>query len=319
MSTPADEDVAAAVAERQPLAQPSARLGKPRIGRAAAWAFMVAILIVSVFPFWWALRTGLSTNGELFAGEQSLLPVGYTDNNFERVLGTASDEEILESLGRQNTGSFDFLQSLKVSVIVSTAVTVGQVAFSAMAAYAFARLRFRGRDKLFFLFLSGLMVPPIFTLIPNLILVKNLGWLNSYAGIIAPFFFMTPFAVFFLRQFFLGISREVEEAALLDGAGHFRTFFGIIVPVSAAPLATLSILTYITAWNEFLWPLVVARDPARQPLTVALGQFTAQQPGTSPDWSGLMAGTLLAALPIIVIFLAFGRKVVDSIGFSGIK
>ena len=319
MSMSAVEDVAADAAGPQPLAQPSARLGKPRIGRAAAWTFMVAILIVSVFPFWWALRTGLSTNGELFAGEQSLLPVGYTDNNFERVLGTASDEEILESLGRQNTGSFDFLQSLKVSVIVSTAVTVGQVAFSAMAAYAFARLRFRGRDKLFFLFLSGLMVPPIFTLIPNLILVKNLGWLNSYAGIIAPFFFMTPFAVFFLRQFFLGISREVEEAALLDGAGHFRTFFGIIVPVSAAPLATLSILTYITAWNEFLWPLVVARDPARQPLTVALGQFTAQQPGTSPDWSGLMAGTLLAALPIIVIFLAFGRKVVDSIGFSGIK
>ena len=298
---------------------PSARLRKRGIGRAAAWAFMIAILVISVFPFWWALRTGLSTNGQLFAGEQSLLPVGYTDNNFERVLGTASEEEILESLGRQNTGSFDFLQSLKVSVIVSTAVTIGQLAFSAMAAYAFARLRFRGRDKLFFLFLSGLMIPPIFTLIPNLVLVKNLGWLNSYPGIIAPFFFMTPFAVFFLRQFFLGISREVEEAALLDGAGHFRTFFGIIVPMSAAPLATLSILTYITAWNEFLWPLVVARDPARQPLTVALGQFTAQQPGTSPDWSGLMAGTLLAALPIIVIFLAFGRKVVDSIGFSGIK
>ncbi len=231
---------------------PSARLRKRGIGRAAAWAFMIAILVISVFPFWWALRTGLSTNGQLFAGEQSLLPVGYTDNNFERVLGTASEEEILESLGRQNTGSFDFLQSLKVSVIVSTAVTIGQVAFSAMAAYAFARLRFRGRDKLFFLFLSGLMIPPIFTLIPNLVLVKNLGWLNSYPGIIAPFFFMTPFAVFFLRQFFLGISREVEEAALLDGAGHFRTFFGIIVPMSAAPLATLSILTYITAWNEFL-------------------------------------------------------------------
>ena len=297
----------------------SARLRKLGIGRGTAWLILIVILIVSLFPFWWALRTGLSSNSDLFAGEQSLLPVGYTNDNFERVLGTASEAEILDSLGRQNTGSFDFWQSLRVSVIVATAITVGQVLFSGMAAYAFARLQFWGRDKLFFLFLSGLMVPPIFTLIPNLIFIKNLGWLNSYPGIIAPFFFMTPFAVFFLRQFFLGISREVEEAALLDGAGHFRTFFGIIVPISAAPIATLAILTYITAWNEFLWPLVVARAPDRQPLTVALGQFTAQQPGTSPDWSGLMAGTLLAALPIIVIFLAFGRKVVDSIGFSGIK
>jgi len=298
---------------------PSARLRKAGIGKAAAWLILVVIMVVSLFPFWWALRTGLSTNAELFAGDQSLLPVGFTNDNFERVLGTASEQEILDSLGRPNTGSFDFWQSLQVSVVVATAITVGQVLFSGMAAYAFARLEFRFREQLFFLFLSGLMIPPIFTLIPNLILVKNLGWLNSYPGIVAPFFLMTPFAVFFLRQFFLGISREVEEAARIDGAGHFRTFFGIIVPMSAAPIATLSILTYVTAWNEFLWPLVVARDPSRQPLTVALGQFTAQQPGTSPDWSGLMGGTLLAAVPIMIIFGLFGRRVVESIGFSGIK
>lgn len=300
----------------------STRLAKKRnfsVGRSLAWVVLIIMLIITLFPLWWALRTGLSTNGALFDGDQSLGPADFTTLNFERVLGQASEAEILEATGRSNSGSFDFVQSLKVSFIVSTVITVGQVLFSAMAAYAFARLTFKGRDKLFFLFLSGLMIPPIFILIPNLILMRELEWFNTYQGLIAPFFFMTPFAVFFLRQFFLGISREVEEAALLDGAGNFRTFFGIIVPMSAAPIATISILTFVTAWNEYLWPLTVGRNPDRQPLTVALGNFTAQQPGTSPDWSGLMSATLLAAIPILLIFFVFGRKVVDSIGFSGIK
>ena len=288
-------------------------------GRFLAWLVMAAVLVITLFPFWWALRTGLSTNGSLFAGEQSLLPIETTTVNFERVLGRASEAEILEAIGRSRATSFDFVQSLKVSLIVSTVVTVGQVFFSGLAAYAFARLEFRGRDQLFMLFLSGLMIPPIFILIPNLILMRELEWFNTYQGLIAPFLFMTPFAVFFLRQFFLGISKEVEEAALLDGAGNFRTFFGIIVPMSAAPIATLGILTFVTAWNEYLWPLTVGRDPSRQPLTVALGQFTAQQPGSAPDWTGLMSAALLAASPILVVFLVFGRRVVDSVGFSGIK
>ena len=134
-----------------------------------------------------------------------------------------------------------------------------------MAAYAFARLKFPGRDKLFFLFLTAMMIPPIFTLIPNFVLIKNLGWLNTFPGIVAPFFLMTPFAIFFLRQFFLGISKEVEEAALLDGAGRWKIFRQLIVPMMAAPLATLAVLTYITAWHEYMWPLVTgdSRERAR--------------------------------------------------------
>ena len=108
---------------------------------------------------------------------------------------------------------------------------------------------------------------------------------------------MTPFAVFFLRQFFLGISREVEEAAKIDGASHSRIFFRLIVPMSIAPITTLAILTFIGAWNEYLWPLLIARDDTAQPLTLALGIFRSQTPGGSPDWPGLMAMTLLAALP----------------------
>jgi multiple sugar transport system permease protein len=171
----------------------------------------------------------------------------------------------------------------------------------------------------FALFLAALMVPPIFTSLPNFLLIKQLGLLNTLPGIMLPFLFMTPFAVFFLRQFFLGISKEVEEAAKIDGASHSRIFFRLIVPMSIAPLTTLAILTFIASWNEYLWPLLIAKDENAQTLILALGIFRSQTPGGSPDWPGLMAMTLLAALPIIVLFAIFGRRVVNSIQFSGIK
>ena len=180
-------------------------------------------------------------------------------------------------------------------------------------------MRWPGRDLVFGLFLAALMVPPIFTMLPNFVLIKQLGLLNSYAGIILPFFFMTPFAIFFLRQFFLGISPEIEEAARLDGAGHFRIFLRVVIPMSTAPIATLGILTYIAMWNEYLWPLLVATEENRRVLTVALGIFRSSTPQGLIDWPGLMAATLLSALPIIILFCIFGRKVVNNIQFSGIK
>ena len=283
----------------------------PRVGRGVAWASLIVILLITLFPFFWALRTAWSNNDALFSSGQSLLPVETTASNFERVLG-------LEPI-TAGGATFDFFRVLRNTVVVATIITIGQVTFSAMAAYAFSRLTWRGRDTVFLIFLTGLMIPPIFTLIPNFILIKNLGWLNTYQGIIAPFFLMTPFAVFFLRQFFLGINRSLEEAATLDGAGHWRIFRSIILPMSVAPMVTLGILTYITAWNEYLWPLVVGRAEEVRVLTVALGEFTTQQPGTSPDWAGLMAATILAAAPIIVAFMFVGRRVVDAIQFSGIK
>ena len=157
-----------------------------------------------------------------------------------------------------------------------------------MAAYAFARLRWPGRDKIFFLFLAALMVPPIFTMLPNFVLIKNLGLLNTFPGIILPFFFMTPFAIFFLRQFFLGINREIEEAAKLDGAGHWRIFFRIILPMSRHRHHA-GILTFIGAWNEYFWPLLVASDENVRVLTVALGVFQSQTPQGARTGPGLMA------------------------------
>jgi multiple sugar transport system permease protein len=163
------------------------------------------------------------------------------------------------------------------------------------------------------------MVPPIFTALPNFILMRSLGLINTFPGLILPYFFMTPFAIFFLRQFFLGISVEIEEAARLDGAGHARIFFQIILPMSSAPIVTLSILTFINMWNEYLWPLLIGNNEGSRVLTVALGVFRTQTPAGSPDWAGLMAATLVAALPLLIIFLLFAKRVVNNIGFSGMK
>lgn len=202
---------------------------------------------------------------------------------------------------------------------MSTLVTVGQVFFSAAAAYAFARLRWPGRDKVFGVFLAGLMVPAIFTLLPNFTLIKQLGLVDNLLGIALPTMFMTPFAVFFLRQFFLGISKEVEEAALIDGAGKVRVFFRLVIPMAAAPIATLAVLTYITSWNDYFWPLMVSYTDNSRVLTVALGVFKSQTPQSGTDWAGLMAATLVAALPMILLFGVFAKRIVNSIGFSGIK
>ena len=193
------------------------------------------------------------------------------------------------------------------------------VIVAVLSAYAFSRLRFKYRDRLFLLYVLTLVLPQEVLVVPLFIMMNQLGLVDTLLGITLPSLFMTPFAVFFLRQFFLGISREVEEAAKIDGASHWRIFLRLIVPMSAAPLTTLAILTFISAWNEYLWPLLIAKDQAAQPLTVALGIFRSQTPGGSPDWPGLMAMTLLAALPIIILFIIFGRRVVNSIQFSGIK
>ena len=286
-------------------------------GRVAAWAVMIAIILITIFPFYWMLRTALSNGKSLPAHSSSFLPADFTWGPFKRVFGLAS---VAEAQAEGGSGAnINFWLYLRNSVIVATVITAGQVFFSCMAAYAFARLRWPGRNLVFGLFLTALMVPPIFTTLPNFVLIRQLGLLNTLTGIVLPFVFMTPFAIFFMRQFFLGISREIEEAARIDGAGHIRIFFRVIVPMAAAPITTLAILTYISAWNEYFWPLLVATDDNARVLTVALGVFRSQTPQGTPDWPGLMAATLVAALPMLLLFVAFGKKIVNSIQFSGIK
>jgi multiple sugar transport system permease protein len=297
------------------LPAPQHRRFKP--GRVGAWVALVILALITLFPFYWMIRTAFSTSNALFNDPASLLPVEFTTGAFKRVLGLATPAEARAEGG--SGASVNFLLYLRNSVIFATVATAGQVFFSALAAYAFARLKWPGRNLVFTLFLTALMVPPIFTALPNFILMRNLGLINTFPGLILPYFFMTPFAIFFLRQFFLGISAEIEEAARLDGAGHARIFFQIILPMSSAPIVTLSILTFINMWNEYLWPLLIANNEPTRVLTVALGVFRTQSPAGSPDWAGLMAAVLVAALPLVVIFLVFAKRVVNNIGFSGMK
>lgn len=286
-------------------------------GKILAWLVMAIILMVTILPFYWILRSALSTNPGLLSDPGSLTPPEFTTGAFERVLGIQSTEESLTEGG--SGARLNFWRYLVNSVLVATLVTVCQVLFCSMAAYAFSRLRWSGRDKVFTVFLAGLMVPTVFTLLPNFVLIKQLGLIDTVLGIALPTMFMTPFAVFFLRQFFLGIPAEIEEAARLDGIGHIGVFFRVILPMAASPVATLSILTYMTSWNDYLWPLMVSYTDSSQVLTVALGIFRAQSPQSGNDWAGLMAASLIAALPMFLLFLAFAKRIVNSIGFSGIK
>ncbi|MCO1337925.1 sugar ABC transporter permease [Kocuria polaris] len=281
------------------------------------WILLLLAIAVSVLPFYWVLRTSLSLNASLATNATSLLPVGFNFGAFERVFGLQSTQEAIAQGG--SGADINFWVYLRNSVFFASITTAGAVFFSAMAAYAFSRLRWKGRNVVFSAFLATMMVPPIFTALPNFLLIKDLGLLNTMLGMVLPFIFMTPFAVFFLRQFFMNMSREVEEAAMLDGAKHFRIFFQIILPNAAAPIATLVLLTFIQQWNEYFWPLLVGNSADVRVLTVGLGVFKSQSPQGAPDWSGLMAATLISALPVLTLFMIFGKKIVNSIGFSGVK
>ena len=315
MSTMATTDLES----EQPLATPVGTKGKRRrsVGRVIAWIVMILIMIFTVAPFYWIIRTALSSNAAILAHPATPYPVGFSLDSFKRVFGWQTGDAAIAAGGSGQ--SINFWLYLRNSIIVACMVTVGQVFFSAMAAYAFSRLRWRLRGPVFAIFLAGLMVPSIFTLLPNFVLIKQLGLIDTLPGIALPTMLMSPFAIFFLRQFFLTISREVEEAALIDGASKVRVFFSLIIPMSSAPITTLAVLTYITAWNDYFWPLMVSYSDSSRVLTVALAVFKSQTPQTGPDWAGLMAATLVAALPMLILFVVFARKIVNSIGFSGIK
>lgn len=285
--------------------------------RLLAWLALAMMLLLTVGPVVVMVGTALQHPAGLMSRAESL---GWNDPtliNFRRVMGGLSADENL-ALGGSGA-DVDFLRSLGLSLTFTTLVVALQTSSSAMAAYAFARLRFPGRQLLFGAFMASMMMPGVVLFIPNFILIRELGWLNSMAGMVAPFALMSGFSIFFLRQFFLALPRDLEEAAILDGASPWRTFRQIVLPLNTAPLATVALLTGIGAWNEFFWPFIVSPGADSQVLPVALQAFKAQSPQGQTDWTGLMAASTLALLPSLLLLLLAGRKVVESVQFSGGK
>ena len=297
--------------------KPGARVRAFSPGRMTAWLALGLMLLITLMPLWMVLKTALMHSVDLYTESDQLLPTAPTLDNFKRVLGLMTQEE---SRARGGSGAeINILRALGNSLVFTSTIVVLQIGCAAMAAYAFARLRFPGRNTLFALFVGSMMVPSVVTFIPNFILIKDLGLLNTMVGMVAPFCLMQGFSVFFLRQFFLSIPRDLEEAALLDGASYFYIFTHVVLPLSVTPLATVAMLTGINMWNEFFWPYLVAKDEMQQVVPVALQTFKSQTAQGQPDWTGLMAATAITVMPTIALLLVLGRRVVESVQFSGGK
>lgn len=286
----------------------------------AAWTFLILWIILTLFPVYWIGRMAFSTQKLLLASPTELLPVGFTFDAFKRVLGLLPLQTVLDQGGSPKVMQFDryLLNTFLITMIVTTTSTF----FNAMAGYAFARLHFPLRNKIFYLYIIVQIMPTVLGLIPNFILIQRLGWVGTLQGIMAPVFLGNAFGVFFLRQFFLGINRELEEAAMLDGANLVNIFMRVILPVSMPAITTIFVLSFMTSWNELQWAYYAGgsgRIEEATTLTVAMLSFRAQAQRGLPDYTGLMAGTLISITPMLLIFLAFGRKIVDSIQFQGYK
>jgi multiple sugar transport system permease protein len=270
------------------------------------WRLLVVALLVligglvMVTPFVWAITTSLKARGALLLVPPQFLPSEPSLDAYSTVIHR-----------------FPFIRVFGNSVLVAVLTTLGQLVICSMSGYAFARLRFFGRDALFVLYLATLMVPFAVIVTPLFIIVTRLGWTNTYVGLIVPVMF-SAFGTFFMRQFFLSIPRELEEAATIDGAGTLMTFWRIIMPITTPALATLGVLSFMGSWNSFLWPLLIVNDRNLMTLPVALSTLQGIYPGQT-QWNIVMAGTVLATIPTIVVFLFAQRWVIEGVAGSGVK
>ena len=254
--------------------------------------------LLMVFPFLWQLSMSLSTQAEVTSVPPTWLPSEPQWGNYPAVF-----EQV------------PFLNQFLTTVAVTVARVVGQLLLCALAGYAFARMTFPGKNLLFALVLSILMVPYQIYLIPQYDIIQELGWLNTVAGIAAPGIF-SAFGTFLMRQHYMGMPRSLEEAARLDGASPWRTFWQIMFPLSGPALSAVAILTALASWNDLMWPLIVATYDDRTTLAVGLstlqGQFTT-------DYPVMMAASFMAMLPLMILFIVLQRHVVAGLAHSGMK
>ncbi|MGB8980989.1 MAG: carbohydrate ABC transporter permease [Anaerolineales bacterium] len=262
---------------------------------------LILMSLFALVPFLWMLSTALKTRAEVFTFPPILIPPEPHWDNFARVFQV-----------------FPFLKYARNSLFVTITVTIFQTLTSAMAAYAFSRLRFPGRDRLFLLYLGTLMVPSVVTLIPSYILMTErfLGWVNTYKSLIIPASLGGAFNTFLIRQFLLSLPADLEDAARIDGASPLQIFWKLVLPLSKPVLAIVSVFTFMSSWNSFLWPLLMIKDQDNLVLTVGL---SAMQGRWGTRWPELMAGTLMSVLPILILLILFQRYFEEGITFTGLK
>jgi multiple sugar transport system permease protein len=277
------------------MMQASAR-EKPLPSLFAPFSYVVLTLLAAacLVPFVWMVLTAFKPDNEVF--NRSWIPSRLAWENFSRAFTF-----------------FPFARFLINTIFVAVSSTGVHLVTSCLAAYAFARLRFRGREVLFLLYLGTLMVPQQVTIVPLFLMMRDIGWVDTFWALILPSAFHA-LGVFLLRQFFMTIPRELEESAFIDGATRLRILWQIILPLSKPALATLGLFTFIREWNSFLWPLIVTTTPDMRMLSVGLSLFTGQY-GT--EWNLLMAAATITLLPTLLIFAFTQRYFVEGIALSG--
>ncbi len=268
-----------------------------RVIRLALYLGLVAAALIAVLPFLWMLNTSLRTLSDVIKAPFSL-PLPPHWDNYPAVFT-----------------AIPFGRAYANTIFVTLARTLGVLLTSAMAAYAFSRLRFPGREALFALYLATMMIPSQVTMIPNFVLMRLLGWRNTYQALIVPHLF-SAFGTFLLRQFMLTLPTSLEEAAIMDGCSPWGIFHNIIVPLSKPALATLTVFTFLGAWNDFMWPLIMTDSPELAVLSVALSYL---QQLSHTDWPLLMAGAVMALGPVLAVYVAAQRTFVSGIALTGIK
>lgn len=265
--------------------------------RLALHAALIAGSVLMLLPFAWMLSTSLKLPAETFSYPPVWIPSRLAWENYTKAVTVMP------------FGRF-YLNSL----IVTISVTTLQIVTSSLAAFAFARLRFPGRNALFLLYLATLMIPFQVTMIPNFILVRLLGWYDTYQALILPPAF-SAFSTFLLRQYFMGIPFDLDQAARIDGASSLRIWWSVILPLSGPVLAALAIFVSLNSWNDFLWPLIVTNSQEMRTLPVGLSSFQGQ---FKVEWNLLMAGSVIAMLPVLVVYVIGQRWLIRGITLSGL-
>jgi multiple sugar transport system permease protein len=264
-----------------------------------AYIILILGVVISLFPYYLALTTALKPANQIFSSQPWALPNPATWQNFIDVVT-----------------KYNFLAYMWHTLVFAGILTLGQLIFSTLAAYAFARMEFPGREQIFWLYLATLMVPTIVTLIPLFIILRTLDLVNTWVGLVLPFVLGTPFGIFLMRQFFLTIPRDLENAARIDGAGTLQILFRVILPLSKPILATLAIITFVQAWNNFTWPLIITDTDNLRVLTVGISAF---QSNFGTQWNLMMAAGFIALGPLLILFFLIQQHIVRSVHLSGFK